>query len=157
MIKTTHDIKGKLTIQKYDSDGVLVDHRTANNSITIAGRKLVAELFRFNMLGNEEDKINRITTIHVGGSQAPFQAGHTALQDTIGQTSIQSVELEPTADDRIRLRIVGELDTDNSNGELKEAGLFTQDDPPVMYNRVTFDTITKSAEFKLTLIWELTF
>ncbi len=156
-METTHDIKGKLTIRKHDLDGALVDQRTAHNSITTAGRQLVAELFRFNILGNEEDKINRITTMHLGGSQTAFQPSHEGLQDKIGQTVISNVEMEPTADNRIRLRIVGELDTDNCNGELKEAGLFTQDDPPIMYNRVTFDTITKSEEFKLTLIWELTF
>ena len=63
----------------------------------------------------------------------------------------------PTGDDRVKLRLIGQLDTDNCNGQLKEAGLFTQDDSPIMYNRVTFDTITKSEEFKLTLIWEITF
>ena len=41
------------------------------------------------------------------------------------------------------------------NAELREAGLFTEDG--VMYNRVTFDTITKSDQFKLTLVWEITF
>jgi len=26
-----------------------------------------------------------------------------------------------------------------------------------MYNRVTFDTVTKSKQFKLTLVWEIMF
>ena len=157
MIKTAHDIAGKLTILKYDQQGNLQEERQAHNSITTMGRKLVADLFKFNMLGNDKDKIVRISKMHLGGSKAAFQAEHTALIDKIGETEITAVEYVPTGNERVRLRLVGELDTDNSNGKLQEAGLFTDEETPIMYNRVVFDTITKSKEFKLTLIWELTF
>ena len=83
-MQTTHDIKGRLTILKYDADGNLVDERNANNSIATAGRKLVADLFKFNILGDEEDKINRITHIHMGGSKTAFKANQKGLQDKIG-------------------------------------------------------------------------
>ena len=53
------------------------------------------------------------------------------------------------------LRLYGELAEDDSNDVLKEAGLFTDDN--VMYNRVTFGAITKTTQFKLTLVWEITF
>jgi len=157
MISTKHDIEGKLILRKYDVSGNLIEKQTACNSITTIGRKLVADIYKFNMIDSKEDKINRISMIHLGKSKKAFKANQTAMQDYVGQTKIDSVEYVPTGDDRVRLRIVGELATDNCNDTLKEAGLFTKDDPPIMYNRVTFDTITKSAEFKLTLIWELTF
>jgi hypothetical protein len=54
------------------------------------------------------------------------------------------------------LRLTGELGEDECNGELREAGLFTAKDE-VMYNRVTFKPVNKSSEFKLTLVWEITF
>ena len=158
MIATSkHDIEGKLTIRKYDASGRLLEQHTAHNSITSMGRKLVSDLFKFNILDSQEDKIKRISTMHLGKSQTPFKPEQTSMQDYVGQTTINSVEYVNTGDDRVRLRLVGELDTDNCNDELREAGLFTEDDTPIMYNRVTFDTITKSEEFNLTLIWELTF
>jgi hypothetical protein len=157
MIATTHDIKGKLIIQKFDTDGNLVDEKTTFNSITTAGRRLVADLFKFNMLDSQDDKIKRISWIHLGRSNAPFKPEHTELQDHVGRTKINSVEYVPTGNDRVSMRLVGELGTQDCNAELKEAGLFTDDAKPVMYNRVIFDTITKSDKFKLTLIWELTF
>lgn len=157
MISTKHDIEGKLIIQKYDVNGNLIDERVTHNSITTSGRKLVGDLFKFNILDAKEDKIKRISMMHLGKSKKAFKANQTAMQEYVGETKIESVEYVPTGDERVRLRIVGELDTDNCNDTLQEAGLFTADDPPIMYNRVTFDTITKSKEFKLTLIWELTF
>ena len=157
MISTKHDIEGKLIIQKYDVKGNLIDEQVTCNSITTLGRKLVGDLFKFNIIGAEEDKIKRIAMIHLGKSKKAFKANQTAMQDYVGKTKIKTVEYISTGDDRVRLRIIGDLDTGNCNDTLQEAGLFTADDPPIMYNRVTFDTITKSEEFKLTLIWELTF
>jgi hypothetical protein len=50
---------------------------------------------------------------------------------------------------------------DDSPHLLTEAGLFTSDDPAdatgVMYNRVVFPVISKTTDFKLTLIWEIIF
>ncbi len=157
MITTQHEIQGKLTLRKYDVQGDLVEQKVAHNSITKAGRQLVSNLFKFNILDTKEDKIKRISMIHLGSSQTNFDANHVSLQDYVGHTKIKTVEVVPRNDDRITLRLVGELDEETCNGELREAGLFTEDETPVMYNRVTFDTITKSQEFKLTLIWELTF
>jgi hypothetical protein len=157
MISTRHDIEGKLTIRKYNLDGELIAERVAHNSITKMGRKLVADLFKFNIVDNKEDKIKRISMIHLGKSGEAFDPVQSALLDIVGEIKIASADYVPAADDRVCLRIVGELGTEDCNGALKEAGLFTEDAPPIMYNRVTFDTITKSKEFKLTLIWELTF
>ena len=157
MIATKHDIEGKLTIKICDVDGNLIEEKETYNSITTVGRKLVTDLFKFNIIDAKEDKIKRISTMHLGKSNKGFKPNQTAMQDYVGLTKIETVEYVPTGNDRVRLRLVGELDTDNCNDSLQEAGLFTEDEPPIMYNRVTFDTITKSKEFKLTLIWEITF
>jgi hypothetical protein len=63
--------------------------------------------------------------------------------------------MDATGRARVLLRLIGELGEDNANDTLREAGLFTDDN--VMYNRVTFDTVTKSKQFKLTLVWEILF
>ena len=44
-----------------------------------------------------------------------------------------------------------------ANGALTEAGLFNAAAAGVMYNRVVFPPINKTADFKLTLIWEIIF
>ncbi len=160
MINTKHDILGKLTIQKYDLNGNLVEETVAHNSITKAGRRLVADLFRFNINDDKADKIKRITMMHVGDSPAAFDADHTALQGYIEKMKVVPDENDPisvTNEGRIKLRLISELGEGDGNGALQEAGLFTDDETPIMYNRVTFKTINKSDQFKLTLIWELTF
>lgn len=159
MISSTHDIQGKLTLQKLDAHDNILGEQVTYNSITTLGRKLVSDLFKFNILAqeNQEDKIKRISQIHVGRSKEAFNPDQTGLQDEVGRTPIESVEYVATGSDRVQLRLVGELGMDDANDELKEAGLFTEDDTPIMYNRVIFDTITKSPEFKLKLIWEITF
>lgn len=95
--------------------------------------------------------------MHLGLSKDPFDAGQTNLKQPLGSVPILTVEENVTPEKRVMLRIVGELDRDTCNGALQEAGLFTDDEEPIMYNRVIFDTITKSDQFKLTLIWEITF
>lgn len=158
MLTSHHNIEGKLTLQQVDAQGRLLHEQVTYNSITTAGRQLVTDLFRLNILAKEDqdDKIKRISTIHVGRSNKPFSADQTAMQDPVDVVPIDDVQLLPV-NDRIMLRLVGELGVEQGNDALQEAGLFTEDETPIMYNRVTFDTITKSPEFKLKLIWELTF
>ena len=149
-------IAGRLTIQQYTSAGVLIEQISAHNDITVAGRTLVARLFNREKQG---DVIQRVSTIQLGGSKAAFNPAHTSLVQPIGTTKIARIEQLEVTDSankpRIMLRLTGELGERDCNGELREAGLFTEDG--VMYNRVIFDTITKSEQFKLTLIWEITF
>lgn len=150
------NIAGRLTIQQYALSGELVDQVVAHNDITMSGRTLVARLFNRDKQG---DVIQRVSMIHLGGSKEAFNPNHTALVQKIGTTPIAKIEQLDVTDSsgrpRVMLRLTGELGERDSNGELREAGLFTADN--VMYNRVTFDTITKSEQFKLTLIWEITF
>lgn len=149
-------IAGQLTIRQYDSGDRLVAETRARNAITLSGRALVARLFNRDKRG---DTIQRVSLIRLGSSQEPFQAGQTNLLGPIGSTPVKTIEELQTTDgsnqQRIALRLTGELGEADCNGQLREAGLFTEDG--VMYNRVTFDTITKSDKFKLTLIWDITF
>ena len=149
------NMAGRLTLRKCAPDGRLIEQVTAHNDITIHGRNLVARLFS----KDESATIERVTKMQVGSSQAAFKPQDKALGSKIGETDIAKIELSEITDGggkpRKMLRLTGELGEKDSNGELREAGLFTKDD--VMYNRVTFDTITKSDQFKLTLVWEITF
>lgn len=155
--RETLDIVGQLTVQKYDLDGQLVEEISQHNDITLDGRKLVARLFNPKLVEADDDKIKRISSIHLGESNRAFKNNQNGLVQPVGQTPISSIDEIVKDGSRIVLRIVGELDENNCNGTLREAGLFTDDETPLMYNRVVFPPISKTDQFKLTLIWEITF
>jgi hypothetical protein len=158
----TLDIAGRLTLRLHAADGRVVDERDVHNDITIHGRGLVARLFN----GTVDTPVPRVSRMCVGSSGEAFDAQKNALGAPIGCVPIGTVEESTTADasgkPRRRLRITGELGMDQCNGELREAGLFTAENPrdpaaAVMYNRVTFKPINKSPEFQLTLVWDIIF
>ncbi len=151
------NIAGRLTLRKMTGDGQVVEARSAPNAITLAGRDLIARLFNWEKAG---DQIERVTEMRVGSDEGAFNAQAAALGSQVGDAvDIAAVEEEEVVDasgaPRKRLRLVAELTEADCNGELREAGLFTADG--VMYNRVTFDVITKSDQFRLALVWEITF
>lgn len=149
------DIRGRLTIQKRDLDDRLIDTVAANNSIVKTGRELIAKLF-FNK------DIQPISLIGVGTGQNSVMPENNQLEKQLGSfKAIKAVDPNDlawvTIDNvpRLRLTIAADLEPGECNGPLTEAGLFNQN--KVMYNRVVFPTINKSADFKLTLVWEIVF
>jgi hypothetical protein len=149
-------IAGKLTIFKTTLNGEIVEQVSNHNDITLSGRDLVASLFNRDKAGMQ---IGRVTKIHVGRAKDDFDAEQKQLGSKVGETPVANIETSTVMDGggrkRILLRLTGELGEDDCNDALCEAGLFT--DEGVMYNRVTFDTVTKSRQFKLTLVWEILF
>jgi hypothetical protein len=151
-------ITGHLTATLHQSSGEIVDIRRVNNSITTEGRQLVRRLYNGDL--NLTDPVAKVTQMRVGTDSTAFDASQTGLLSSLGDPiEIEEyTDLEHTDEDgtpRKQLLLTATLDEDECNGELHEAGLFTADD--VMYNRVTFATITKSDQFKLTLVWKITF
>jgi len=160
-ISENQGIAGKLIIKKYDLNGALQERVSAGNDITKNGRDLVARLFNADLATwdtvNKVPTVKRVTKVKLGTSDKAFDPAHTSLQGPVKEweTKIVSIDKKDASDSRVMLTIKGELDESQCNGEIKEAGLFTDDD--VMYNRVTFGAINKSDQFRFTLIWEITF
>ncbi|HEU0015548.1 MAG TPA: hypothetical protein VFQ45_17865 [Longimicrobium sp.] len=148
------DITGRLTLRLHAPDGRVAREQTASNEITPQGRALVAQLFNRDMAATP---IARVSQIGLGRNGEKLKAGGTTLNEPIGMTPVRSIEQVPRQPNETRtvLRLTGELAEKEMNGVLQEAGLFTEDG--VMYNRVTFAPISKSEQFKLTLVWEITF
>lgn len=150
-------IAGRLTLRRYALDGTLVEEVRGHNDITLAGRELVARLFNRDLA---DTRISRISTMVVGSDDHPFNPQDKELGNRVDAVPISKIEDVSVTDKdgrpRMMLRLVGELGEKQGNGELREAGLFT-DDEKVMYNRVVFKPVNKSPEFKLTLVWEITF
>ncbi|HET7462024.1 MAG TPA: hypothetical protein VFJ82_12280 [Longimicrobium sp.] len=156
-IREDLDIAGRLTLRMYGADGRLAEERVAHNDITLKGRELVARLFNADLAATDIPRVSRIV---VGGDDHAFNPNDKGLGKRVGSTRITSIAEEDVTDGsgkpRKLLRLTGELGEKDSNAELREAGLFTENEE-LMYNRVTFKPINKSAEFKLTLVWEITF
>jgi hypothetical protein len=152
-------ICGTLTATLRHSSGHIADIRRVNNSITLKGRDLVLRLFNGDQ--TQAGTIARVTEMRLGTSGDAFAATQENLLAPIDEGKIPIVRYESsTVDDkagnpRKLLRLSADLSEDQYNAELREAALYTEDN--IMYNRVVFAPINKSDQFKLTLLWEITF
>ncbi|HEX2898148.1 MAG TPA: hypothetical protein VHS96_00360, partial [Bacteroidia bacterium] len=68
-----------------------------------------------------------------------------------------ALHIATTNDNKKKVTISCDLDFSEGNGALTEAGLFNAALGGVMYNRVVFPPVNKTTDFKLTIIWEITF
>jgi len=148
------DMQGRLTLQKLDVRATLVEEIVADNAIVFTGRELVAKRF-------VDTPVDPISHLALGSGDTPVNpATDTQLAHEIFRKKIESIEVTPTADaQHAKVTLTVELDFHEANGELREAGLFNAADPErsVMYNRVVFPVISKTTDFQLTLVWDITF
>lgn len=150
------DMKGRLTLRLSDLNGNLVREIAADNDIVLTGRDLVAKLFA-------KVAIEPITHIAVGtGTDAVNPKEDKKLGKELFRKDIKAID--PAKDiievgGKMRVVISTELNNDEANGALTEAGMFNAKEPDsgVMYNRVVFPAVNKTADFKLTLVWEILF
>ncbi|NEO01746.1 MAG: hypothetical protein F6K50_42080 [Moorea sp. SIO3I7] len=162
-IAETLEMKGRLTIQKYNPQAQLVQEVKADNSIVYTGRELVAKLFT-----NQTIDPIRYIALGTGGSTKVAPATDTQLGQEVFRKELkpfESKDLIETGDgDSKKCKIMLSVDLDFGEPdkqpvELTEAGLFNslEKGKGIMYNRVIFPVITKSDKFKLTLVWEILF
>jgi hypothetical protein len=157
------DIQGQLTLQKRHADDRIIEVIQAQNSIVLTGRELVAKLF----IKEVKDTIKPVSHVAVGTGTAAVNPQNSKLETELFRKPInlinvsrdlQSVDYQGSI--RKKVMITADLDLQEAIGGLTEAALFTgdaKDANAVMYNRVVFPVINKSADFKLTLIWEILF
>jgi hypothetical protein len=152
------DMRGRLTLQKRNAANEILAEMTADNNIVLSGRDLVAKLFI-------NEPIAPISHIAIGTGTNLVNPADKNLQSELFRKAINPIDpsknLVNTSDNKRKVTITAELDFNEANGALTEAGLFNNadlnDEKGVMYNRVVFPTINKTSDFKLTLIWEILF
>lgn len=149
------NMKGKLTVQQRNKTNQIVAEFSADNNIVLSGRDLVAKLFI-------NEQIAPISHVAVGtGTTQVDPKTDTNLNTELFRKAITKIvptqDLTKTDGGRIKVKITTELDFNEANGALTEAGLFNANTGGVMYNRVVFPAINKTNDFKLTLIWEILF
>lgn len=165
-MRETSSPTGRLTIRLVDPrTGRVTLERRAHNLVTLAGRQVLADLFR----GITDVRPPAPIRIVVGGS-----LGVVPPAPSLNDTSLQNQQIvvdalfessEAQAVDgttRIVTTIRATLEADPGGSEytLTEAGV--QLNPqgsvaPVLYNRVVFGPITKTPELQMTLSWEVIF
>ena len=151
------DMKGRLTLKiRNSSDGALVREIVADNLIVNTGRALVANLFAGQ--GGPE----AVSQIAVGTNGADTDVSQDQLLQEVLRKPISNLIVEATNDNHVRVQVSIDLDDNEPpipQGEtavgLQEAGIFNEDG--IMYNRVKFPVVNKTADFKLTLFWEIIF
>ncbi len=157
---------GRLTIRLVDPrTGKVVLVRRANNLVTLAGRQLLADLYR----GIVDARPPVVLQIAVGGQAgvepAPAALADTALQNP--QLEVDAVVESSQAQDvdggpRVVTTLTATLEAvpGGSDLTLTEAGVqfvLEVGQPPVLYNRVIFGPIVKNADLQMTLSWEVIF
>ncbi len=149
------DMQGRLTLQRRNRANEMLEEIVVNNDIVLTGRDLVAKLFL-------HESIAPISHIAVGTGTKPVDPiNDIALANELSRKVLNPVDLTKDlitkSENRKQVTIKAELDFNDANGPLTEAGLFNAVTGGVMYNRVIFPAINKTTDFKLTLIWDILF
>jgi len=134
-----------------------VHESSHRNRIVTSGRDLVAKLFGAQVAGLPP---TAVTHMALGTDGTDPTDADTALRAEIVPRKPVNVEYSRITEGgvaRVRARLTAVFDSGEANGALREAGVFTAATGGVMYNRVKFDTVTKTADFKLTLVWDVVF
>lgn len=150
------DMKGRLTLRLENRAGDIVQEFAADNDIVLSGRQLVALMFA-------NKGAAPISHIAVGTGTTPVApTTDVKLAAEVFRKKINVIT--PASDilpkgDRFSVIVSTELGLPEANGALTEAAIFN--DPAAntgtMYNRVVFLPVNKTADFKLTLVWEILF
>ena len=147
------DMKGRLTLHLENRLGE-VQTIAADNAIVLTGRDLVVNLFA----GLSGAKF--ISHIAVGtGSTAINADTDSKLSTELFRKPLNKITAQniTTVNGRKQLTVSADFQFDEANGTLSEAGIFNAEKDGTMYNRVLFQPVSKTRDFKLTLVWEILF
>jgi|JI10StandDraft_1071094.scaffolds.fasta_scaffold622092_1 hypothetical protein len=158
-MKTTEtlDMQGRLRLHLCDANGRVVQVISAPNHILLSGRDLVAKMFTVGGL-------KPISHLAVGTGTRAVTPDDSQLAEEVIRVAINPIRVdqdlsdimtEDGKDKRKRVMIAAQLGFDQANLPLTEAALFNEDG--IIYNRIVFDPVAKTQDFKLSLIWEITF
>jgi hypothetical protein len=160
------DMRGRVTLQLSDHHGQVVVLRRRGNRIVSSGRLLVAQLFGGVTAGTPPTKVSHVA-VGTDGTE-PSDDDTALLAQRAPRKPIVEVDYNPFEEPvpggaevvkRTRVSLTAVFDFGEANGAqpLREAGVFSDATGGVMYNRVTFDPVTKTDAFKLTVLWDVVF
>lgn len=150
-------MSGRLTLELRHPDGSLLERRRVDNLITRAGRMLVARLFSGELAGPPA------LAIAVGSGSTPASVSDAALEAQLDQAAADPAPVQESEDEGAggiaSVSVTLPTLPPGASQALREAGILITlpGAPPVLYNRVTFPTITRTENLQMTLTWEVTF
>ncbi|WP_020394485.1 hypothetical protein [Thiolinea disciformis] len=153
-MKVFHAITGQLEISLMDNSGTIVERRTANNSITPEGRVLLARLFC------GQSRIEKIK-VRVAENKEELFNSASVNEIELHNPSIETRDIDGTRWAVIKIQAVFPKLVSTANAQnITAAGLVLKEfnkDQEVLYNQVTFPTITRTSQLDMTLGWEIKF
>lgn len=117
-----------------------------HNLVTIVGRNLLRDLI-------SGDSSSPITHMGIGSGETPPDAADTTLESPVDRNAITL----PHSDAEGSVTFTVYWGAGDGTGTISEAGLFTAPAAGMMYARVTFTPVVKSALMYLRIIWECVF
>jgi hypothetical protein len=157
----TNEMRGRLTLWLTDRDGRRIGEQRRANRIVATGRQLVAQLFAGVAAGAPPTKVGFMAVGTDPTAPADGQAGLVAevspRKPIAGVTYTTFTDTDGTQRVKVSLNALFDFGDANSAKPLREAGIFTANAAGTMYNRVTFDAVTKTNAFQLTLLWDVVF
>ncbi|MBP9803384.1 MAG: hypothetical protein KBE22_00575 [Candidatus Accumulibacter sp.] len=150
-------LSGRLTIELRTPDGRTVTRRQHDNLITTAGKALVARIFSGEVTGKPELRI----AIGSGPYDArPEDKNLGEPRDEVVATTKQVAIVSEDGQQRALATVSATFPPlGDGHQELHEAGIVIRfpNLDPVLYNRVTFGSITRTGNLDMTLTWEVLF
>lgn len=145
-------ISGRLTLHAHDTAGRHLWSREVQNHITNRGRNLVARLFAGTAVGTPQLKV----VVGSGGTGVEATDGDTALVQLVDTAPVQPENIK-VEDGLVTLSAV--LPERSVAQALVEAGIAVNvgAEAEVLYNRVVFPVVNKTANMQLTLVWKIDF
>lgn len=156
-------MRATVTLQLTDkATGAVITWRQAHNAVMRAGAGLIATLF--------SGAGSPITHMAVGTSNDPDPETFDTSALTVDAAELTGATEAPIPPESftsevdetrrvVKVRVRGTLPEAAAVGTVREAGLLARSNEAeaILYNRVTFDPISKGDDHELTLFWEVTF
>lgn len=146
MLTDSIQIKGKLKIEVFGSDGALKSSRTVRNLVVTAGKTVIA-----NRLGLASPTKNAMTHMAIGTGATAAAAGDTTLQ-----TENARVALAGSTPSTNTVVYTASFPAATGTGSVTEAGLLNASSAGDLLCRSVFTAIPKGAGDAVSITWTLT-
>ncbi|RKH68273.1 hypothetical protein [Corallococcus llansteffanensis] len=158
-MREEQSMDGVLTLELRDTGGALLERRRVHNLITLSGKRLLA-----NLLLGKATALPIQWAIAVGTGKGDAQPSDEVLGRQVDRAEASSREVEAvtsnTGASLIRATVSSILPALPAGQvqPLTEAGIeITQGKNTILFNRVRFDEVNRSANMVLNLSWEISF
>ncbi|HND32600.1 MAG TPA: hypothetical protein PLA94_21540 [Myxococcota bacterium] len=147
-------VTGRVVIEVRDRDGTLIEVQRVKNLVTLEGRRLLGRC-----LAGETGLTGQLHMAVGTGFSSP------ALRNERLEAEVTRVVTHPATvtqeNDRVVLHVNATFPrlTGSAREELREAGIviLQPDNREVLFNRVVFPVVTRSADLEISLSWEVLF